>query len=582
MIALLLLVSMSAGAEECDLYSEEAATETTMTFIQEQPVSDALENLSAEEPARAEDKSPETELSPVEGNEQEDPADVLTAAEDNPEAEALAGNEMLAPENAPAPEELPPQGISEAAQEEQAASDASENVFAEESAGAEDESPKTELSPVEENEQEPEPADVLTAAEDKADVLPMSDYSDENSVRGFVYRLYSTVFQREPDQNGLNFWVHQLETGSDTAAGAVSFFFNSKEYQSSGKTNGEVVNDCYHTMMNRAPEEGGYQYWKQRLDVGMTPQVVLSGFVYSDEFGKIISKYGVARGDIRLTNARDKNYERTYFIYRLFNNCLGREADPAGEEYWCERLDNGTTGVEVANGFFFSNEFVKNRYNNSTFVQLLYKAIQGREYDSSGLIHWTNRLNLYDTREKVLNGFALSPEFQEQCRLAQISAGDPLETPDDGFEWQYNIQVLRLCNIERRKAGLGDLYTREDLLWDVAITRASETTEFFSHTRPDGSSCFDLFTEQGFYGNLGENIAAGTPYNIPEKVVEAWMNSAGHRANILSPNYTYLATGYIYDPYARSYCEDGKYKGQYVQFKHYSAQSFCDYGIKIE
>ena len=215
-------------------------------------------------------------------------------------------------------------------------------------------------------------------------------------------------------------------------------------------------------------------------------------------------------------------------------------------------------------------------------MQYLYKTIMGREYDTEGLIYWTNRLNMRDTREKVLNGFVQSPEFYKQCATAQILAGDPLPTPDDSVEWQYNIAVLELCNAQRRIAGLADLYTREDLLWDLAMKRTDEITQVFSHTRPDGTPWSTLFKEEGFYGYQGENLAAGTPYASPAEVVKAWMDSPGHRANIMSPNYTYLATGYIYDPYAYSYCAEGKYKGQYVKFESYAAQSFCNYGVKIK
>ena len=425
------------------------------------------------------------------------------------------------------------------------------------------------------------PADVLNAEAERADVLPVSDYANENSVLGFVYRLYDTVLQRKPDEDGLQYWVQRLESGAFSAADAVGHFFNSPEYQHSGKTNEQIVRDCYSVMLNRTPDAEGFDYWTQRLAVGMTPQSILAGFVGSNEFSAISTKYGVIRGNINITNPRDKNYERTFFVYRLYANCLGRNPETDGIEYWCDSLENGTTGVQTAWGFFFSEEFNKNRHNNSKFVQLLYKTILGREYDTDGLIYWTTKLNYSDTREKVLNGFAGSQEFHGQCETAEIQAGEPMATPDDTPEWQYNIRVLQLCNNERRAAGLKDLYTREDLLWDLAMARAQETTRQFSHTRPDGTSCFSLFREQGFYGYLGENIAAGKLYQDPDKVVEAWMNSPGHRSNILSDAYTYLATGYVNSPDASTYCADGKYTGQYIKFGAYSVQSFCNYGMKI-
>ncbi len=567
---------------ETESSSETEAAGLTGTELTGEAPETVAEETQEDETAAETEEAPAAEPEAVPADEAEaapaDEAEVTPADE----AEAAPAVET---ESAPEAEaEAAPAAETEAvpAAETEAAPTAEPEAPAAEPQGAEGQPTADVLSATAYAEGPEAPADVLTTADSIADVLPMSSYANENSIRGFVYRLYSTVFQRTPDEAGLRYWVNKLETGENTAADVVSFFFNSPEYQRSGKNNAQIVTDCYNTMLNRAPEESGFQYWKQRLDIGMTPQTVLVGFVYSPEFAGIVEKYGVVRGDMTVTNPRDKNYERTYFVYRLYSNCLSRGADLAGEEYWCDQLDKGLSGAEVASGFFFSDEFNKNRYNNSTFVQLLYKAIQGREYDTDGLVHWTTRLNLYDTREKVLNGFILSPEFHAQCAVAQINAGDPLPTPDDSIEWQYNIRVLRLCNAERQKAGMANLYTREDLLWDLAIQRAGETTELFSHTRPDGSDCFTLFKEQGFYGYLGENLAAGDVFRDPVEVVEAWMNSEGHRKNILNPNFTYLATGYVYDPYAYSYCAEGKYSGTYQQFGSYAAQSFCNYGIKID
>jgi uncharacterized protein YkwD len=76
--------------------------------------------------------------------------------------------------------------------------------------------------------------------------------------------------------------------------------------------------------------------------------------------------------------------------------------------------------------------------------------------------------------------------------------------------------------------------------------RAEELIQSFSHTRPDGTSCFTAFDEFGVdYRAAGENIAAGQ--KTPEDVVNSWMNSSGHRANILSENFTAIGVGVAED-----------------------------------
>lgn len=114
----------------------------------------------------------------------------------------------------------------------------------------------------------------------------------------------------------------------------------------------------------------------------------------------------------------------------------------------------------------------------------------------------------------------------------------------------YASEVLRLVNVERAKAGLGALTTNSTLT-AAANKRAQETKQSFSHTRPNGTSCFTVLGEYGIsYRTAGENIAYGQ--KTPQEVVNGWMNSPGHRANILKSSFgkvgigVYESNGVIY------------------------------------
>lgn len=105
----------------------------------------------------------------------------------------------------------------------------------------------------------------------------------------------------------------------------------------------------------------------------------------------------------------------------------------------------------------------------------------------------------------------------------------------------YAVQVVSLVNAERAKQGLSAL-TVSTKVQQVAQTRAGELKSSFSHTRPSGASCFTALTEAGVpYTRAGENIAYGQ--SSPAAVVQAWMNSSGHRANILSSSFTTIGVG---------------------------------------
>lgn len=114
---------------------------------------------------------------------------------------------------------------------------------------------------------------------------------------------------------------------------------------------------------------------------------------------------------------------------------------------------------------------------------------------------------------------------------------------DDGDYADYAIGVLDAVNENRAAYGLAPLTLVDDLCEDADI-RAEEIVENFSHTRPDGSSCFSII--DGSYRRVAENIAAG--HATPEETVEQWMNSPGHRANILDPELEELGVGYCHDP----------------------------------
>lgn len=117
----------------------------------------------------------------------------------------------------------------------------------------------------------------------------------------------------------------------------------------------------------------------------------------------------------------------------------------------------------------------------------------------------------------------------------------PITSPEESVH-PYVLRVLELVNEERAAAGLNPV-TLDTAASRAALVRAKETVKSFSHTRPDGRNFTTALTEQGVnYRMAGENIAWGQ--RSPEQVMEGWMNSAGHRANILNESYTHIGIGY--------------------------------------
>ena len=104
-------------------------------------------------------------------------------------------------------------------------------------------------------------------------------------------------------------------------------------------------------------------------------------------------------------------------------------------------------------------------------------------------------------------------------------------------------EVVRLTNSARSQNGYAVL-VKDGALSEAAAVRAREIARSFSHTRPSGASFSSALSESGVsYLRAGENIASGQ--KSASEVVNAWMNSPGHRANILNSSYSRIGSASV-------------------------------------
>lgn len=110
---------------------------------------------------------------------------------------------------------------------------------------------------------------------------------------------------------------------------------------------------------------------------------------------------------------------------------------------------------------------------------------------------------------------------------------------------EFQREVLRLVNAERENAKLNPLKVSEDLDKAAAV-RAAEASSLFAHKRPDGSKVSTVFSKFNIaYSSAAENLAFG--YSDAAKLVSAWMDSKGHRANILNSKLELASVGVFED-----------------------------------
>ncbi|MYL54736.1 sporulation protein [Pontibacillus yanchengensis] len=135
-----------------------------------------------------------------------------------------------------------------------------------------------------------------------------------------------------------------------------------------------------------------------------------------------------------------------------------------------------------------------------------------------------------------------SSQQQEQAQTEQQNTEQQASTLS-----QYEQKVVELTNEERTAQGLEPLKIDKQLS-DVAEKKSEDMAQnnYFSHNSPTYGSPFDMMNQFGVdYRTAGENIAKGQP--TPQEVVDAWMNSEGHRKNIMNSDFTHIGVGFVED-----------------------------------
>ena len=255
--------------------------------------------------------------------------------------------------------------------------------------------------------------------------------SDE-AVREFVTRLYKVCLKRDPENDGLNYWVSELKNEKETGVAAASGFIFSPELQNCNYSNEDYVRVMYDAFFGREADAEGLNYWVQNMNNGMSRQDIFTGFANSNEFFDLCGSYGIVAGTFIPQYDQSKVILTNFFVERLYKVVLGRSCDKDGMMYWTDELLSGRiAGTTAAYGFFFSPEYENSNKLYSEYINDLYNALMGREADADGLNYWLDGMKNGSSKEKTFNGFAIAPEFASICSNYGIQLGGTISEEKD-------------------------------------------------------------------------------------------------------------------------------------------------------
>ena len=271
------------------------------------------------------------------------------------------------------------------------------------------------------------------------------DGYENKEVYDFVTRMYDKFLNRSADREGFDDWYNKLVSHELKAADVVDGFISSKEFQGRNLSTEEYLNILYEGMLGRKPDSIGLKDWTETLENGVSRKYISAQFVNSQEFKQLCDTYKVNKGDITLTENRDKDYRVTQFVSHFYEHCLGRSGDVQGLNDWTGGLlGKSMTGVDVAQGFLFSTEFLNKDLNHTEFIETLYRTLLSRTSDAVGMQTWLERLDNGVSNNYILFGVAHSPEFSNLCDTYGIDRGtvELVENRDKNYELTSSVTKL--------------------------------------------------------------------------------------------------------------------------------------------
>ena len=220
----------------------------------------------------------------------------------------------------------------------------------------------------------------------------------EEYIESFLDKVYNVMFEREADEEGKAYWKNQI---SNDEVGILDFLNQILSQKEFSELNHEVdvfINKVYDILINREPEEEGFNYWFNKLKDNYTNDQKLSiinEISHSNEFLENINQFNITlKKPVKVEEPVEEKVPETdidIFIKDAYEHLLGREYDWDGFNHWKEQLTSQKKGaIDLINEFIALDEFKSRNLTDKQFIGKIYEVLFNREADGDGLEYWNS------------------------------------------------------------------------------------------------------------------------------------------------------------------------------------------------
>lgn len=255
----------------------------------------------------------------------------------------------------------------------------------------------------------------------------------EEYLNNFLDGVYTIMLERESDQEGKDYWKGMILEGEIGILDFLNQILDQDEFGAIEISNEDFISKNYKLLLNREPDNEGFEYWVNRLGSNPSKEQkleLINQMAYSNEFIDEVNKLGIlfkkpVEPEVKPEIEKPQQVSPIdEFIQDAYTHIFNREYDMDGLNYWRGELTSQNKGaIDLINNFISQDEFKSRNLSDIQFISAIYEVLFNRSVDSDGLNYWNNIYSKDKSPNRMFNivlEIADSPEFLQRIKNLNI------------------------------------------------------------------------------------------------------------------------------------------------------------------
>lgn len=219
----------------------------------------------------------------------------------------------------------------------------------------------------------------------------------EEYLDSFLDSVYSIMLNREADEEGKSYWSGKILSGDIGILDFLNQILSQEEFASLSTSSEDFITKNYNLLINREPDEDGFNYWMSQLGENSTKEQqlnLINQMAHSEEFMGKINEMGIVfkiYEEEKPVVVPEQLSDIDIFIRDAYEHILGRQYDQEGFNYWKGQLTSQDKGaIDLINQFISLDEFKARNLTDQQFIGAMYEVLFNRTADQDGLNYWNS------------------------------------------------------------------------------------------------------------------------------------------------------------------------------------------------